>query len=265
MCSPVSRFLTRAVTPSGSCSNDISSVENRRSPPSARALLQQDRLQVVLAAQAPPAGAEPGEPAAGVDLLEQPLALVAHQDPASAGCRGCPPVPTRPPRCAAPPRPPGTTPWCARCCRARVDGSRCPSDAPRACAAPRGARGTGRWTAPPGSRRRSGRACGGRLRRRPLPRGSLNASSVCRSCRDAVRRGTPLHSASPGTVPPAGGTRMAHGSLARPRGSRAHRDSRQRSAHGGAGISDTAVAHRLPRRTSTRRRTSHDEEERCAG
>ncbi len=39
-------------------------------------MLDQHRLQIVLAAQTPAARTEPGQPAAGVDLLEQPLLVV---------------------------------------------------------------------------------------------------------------------------------------------------------------------------------------------
>jgi hypothetical protein len=42
-------------------------------------VVEQDRLQVVLAAQAPGTRAEAGQPAARVDVLDQPLTRVAHQ------------------------------------------------------------------------------------------------------------------------------------------------------------------------------------------
>ncbi|CAM5357435.1 hypothetical protein SHIRM173S_02061 [Streptomyces hirsutus] len=79
VCSPVSRLLTRAVTPSSSWSNDISSGREAQIAAEFAGMGQQHRLEVVLAALAPPAGAEPGQAAPGVDLLEQPLAVAVRQ------------------------------------------------------------------------------------------------------------------------------------------------------------------------------------------
>lgn len=262
VCSPVSRLLTRAVTPSESCSNDISSVENRRSPPCARALSSSTGSRSFWLHRHQPLGLKRASPPPGS------ISLNSHS----------PTSPTRLGVCRMP--------WlsartdAASSMRRSTPATRNNSMVRTLFPRPRG------WTEVPEWRSTS--VCGTPRRPRnrevdrptrepptirtgvwwpPVPSASSARFIECLQCLPVsavsagtrVSDGSPLHSASPGAVPPAGGTRMAHGSPARPRGSRGPGDSRQLSAHGGPGFGHDG---RCPPSTT---KAFHDEEERCAG
>ncbi len=115
--------------------------------------LENHRLEVVLAAQAPPGGAEAGDAAARVDLLEQPLPSsptrleVCRMPWLSARVDAA-----RPMRCSRPAV--RNSSMVRTLFPVRGGGATCPRGVRRACAARRGVPGTGTWTGPPGSRRR---------------------------------------------------------------------------------------------------------------
>ncbi len=82
---------------------------------------QQHRFQVVLAAQAPAGGAEPGQRAARVDLPGR--AIPGRRRSAVSACRmpwfsASTDAALR--MCGSTPGGPETAPWCARCCRGRA-------------------------------------------------------------------------------------------------------------------------------------------------